>query len=129
MFVHFQGRHVSAAAIWFLIRSKGLPEEAERRLTVEGEEMLVMADLGYVSGRHGVRGGNEATNAGSPHFIRTQSVLLGFIMWRECTGLFCNDTFRNDKQAAFRGANCLTNSVDDKVTGLSQHNTPISVLK
>lgn len=29
-----------------------------RRLTVEVEEMLVMADLGYVSRRHGIRGGN-----------------------------------------------------------------------
>lgn len=65
-----------------------------------------MADLGDVSGRHGVRGGNQSTQAGGPHLLRTQSVLLGFIVWRKSSGLFCNNTFRNEKRAAFRGANC-----------------------
>lgn len=64
-----------------------------------------MADLGYVSGRHGVRGGNQPTQAGSPHFVRTQSVLLGFVVWRERAGLFCNGTFRSDNRAA--NCSCL----------------------
>lgn len=83
-----------------IIQVKDSQRRQKRRLTVKVEEMLVMADLGYVSGRHGVRGGNQPTQAGSPHFFSAQSQLLGLIMWRECTGLFCKNTFRNDKQAA-----------------------------
>lgn len=87
-----------------IIKKERIPRGGlKRRLTVEVEKMLVVADLGYVSGRHGVRGGNQSTQAGSPHFIRSQSVLLGFIMWRECTGPFCNNTFQNDKQAVLGG--------------------------
>lgn len=104
LFVHSQGRQPFASLS--AIKVKYSQRRQKGRLTVEVEEMLVMADLGYVSGRHGVRGGNQSTQAGSPQFVRTQRVLLGFIMWRECTGLFCNNTYRNETQAAFRAANC-----------------------
>lgn len=70
-----------------IIKVKDSQRRKKRRLTVKVEEMLVMADLGYVSGGHGVRGGNQAAQAGSPRFVRAQSVLLGFIMWRKSAGL------------------------------------------
>lgn len=86
-----------------IIKVDNSQRRQNRRLTVEVEEMLVMADLGYVSRRHGVRGRNESAQVGSPHLIRTQGVLLGFVMWGECAALFCKYTSRNDKQAAFWG--------------------------
>lgn len=85
-----------------IIKVDNSQRRQNRRLTVEVEEMLVMADLGYVSRRHGVRGRNESAQVGSPHFIRTQGVLLGFAMRGECAGLFCKYTSRNDKQAPLR---------------------------
>lgn len=92
-----------------IIKERDSQRRQEEGLTVEVEEMLVMADLGDVSGRHGVRGGNQSTQAGGPHLLRAQSVLLGFSVWRESSGLFCKNTFRNDKQAAFRRGGLTAN--------------------
>lgn len=99
-----------------------------------------MADLGYISRRHGIRRGNKSTQVGSPHFIRTQSVPLGFIMWGERTGLFCKYTYRNDKQAVFWGiSNCqflgsavydrALQLVYDKLTEHLQPNTQFKAIK
>lgn len=98
--VRFQGALQPFGSV-SIIEVEDSPRRQKRRLTVEVEEMLVMADLGHVSGRHGVGGGDEAAQVGSPHFVGTQGVLLGFSVWRERAGLFCNNIFRNDKQSAF----------------------------
>lgn len=58
------------------------------------EQVLVVTNLGHVSWRHGVRGENWPTQVGGPQVIGAQCLLLGFTMWRERPGLFCNNTNR-----------------------------------
>lgn len=64
------------------------------KLTGVVEQVLVMSNLGHVSRRHGVRGENWPTQGRGPQVIGAQCLLLGFTMWRERPGLFCNHTNR-----------------------------------
>lgn len=59
-------------------------------LTVQVQQVLLMANLGHVSERYGVRRENWATHAGGSQIIRDQRLLLGLAMWG--IGLVCRDT-------------------------------------
>lgn len=97
-------------------------------LTVEVEQVLVVRDLGHVSGGHGVRGEDWSAQVGGPQVIGAHRLLLGFTVRRERPGLFCNNNTQSQHR---RTALSQTSNSSKKLPSSSRSlssTTPMSLL-